>query len=64
MNVKTTATSTAGGNAVPAGLQSPELTITGSLTNTQPNFTIAGNITKADTFTGTLVTLCWFKWII
>lgn len=56
MNVKTTATSTAGGNAVPAGLQSPELTITGSLTNTQPSFTIAGNITKADTFTGTLVT--------
>ena len=56
MNVKTTATSTAGGSAVPSGLQSSELTITGSLTNTQPSFTIAGNITKADTFTGTLVT--------
>ena len=56
MNIKTTATSTAGGSAVPSGLQSPELTITGSLTNVQPSFTIAGNITKTDTFTGVLVT--------
>tara|TARA_R110001592_G_scaffold30317_5_gene108823 strand:+ start:2201 stop:6148 length:3948 start_codon:yes stop_codon:yes gene_type:complete len=56
MNVETTAASTAGGVAVAAGLLSPQLTIVGSLTNTQPSFTIAGSITKPDTFTGTLVT--------
>ena len=56
MNVETTASSTAGGVAVDANLLSPELTITGSLTNTQPSFTIAGDITKLDNFTGTLVT--------